>query len=252
MLGLGLVIQSLDKLVLIFDGVLGESNSLGVDDGIKEWVSLDVVLIVILVIRIIFNEIFLLDLLVPDGEISNDLSGMGRFLIFGLLFFDSDVDTVSTQVLVSQTGWVSTISSLHSSEDAWLNLVELGVLKAECLSDVGDRVLGNSSEPLSGVIFGDTPSDPRDLFSGEKFLVQKLLLRLDFDLESFVVHVSHSSDVGGFVFESGDLREHDWSFFAWVGTFVHDFLPSLIGVGFTSDNPSSVGKLVSSGLDNHE
>jgi hypothetical protein len=252
LLGLGLIIQSLDEFVLIFDGVLSESNSLGVDDSIKEWVSLDVVLIVILVIRIIFNEIFLLDLLVPDGEISNDLSGVGRFLIFGLLFFDSDVDTVGTQVLISQTGWVITISGLHSSEDTWLDLVELSVLKTESLSYVGDRILGNSGKPLSIAIFGDTPSDPRDLFSGEKFLVHKLLLSLNFDLESFIIHVSHSSDECGFVLESGDLREHNWSLFAWIGAFVHDFLPSLIGVRFTSNNPRSVGQLVSSGLDNHE
>jgi len=75
---------------------------------------------------------------------------------------------------------------------------------------------------------------------------------LDHDLESFVGHVSHSSEVWLLVLESGDLREHNRSLFTRIRAPESNFLPFLISVGLTSDNPRSIRKLVSTGFDNHE
>jgi hypothetical protein len=71
-------------------------------------------------------------------------------------------------------------------------------------------------------------------------------------LESSVGHISHSGEVWVFILLSSDLREHDRLLLARIGTFEVNLLPSLIGVGLTSDNPRSVRKLVSTGLNNHE
>jgi len=160
LVGLGLVVQGLDELVLVLDGVLGESDSLSVDHSIEEWPSLDVVFVVVLIVGVVFKEIVFLDLLIPDSEISDNLSGVGSFLILRLVFLDLDVDAVSLEVAVPKGSWVVAISGLHSSEDAWLNLVVLGVSKAEGHSLLSDSVLGSTGEPLSGVVLGQTPGNP--------------------------------------------------------------------------------------------
>jgi hypothetical protein len=153
LVSLSLVVQGLDEFVLVLHGVLSESDSLGVDHGIEEWPFLYIVFIIVLIVGIVFKEVFLLDLLVPDGEISNDFSGVGSFLILRLVFLDLDENAISLKVAVSKSSWVVTISGLHSSEDAWLHLVELGVGQAEGLSFVSDSVLGFASEPFLAGVF---------------------------------------------------------------------------------------------------
>jgi len=245
-----LVVERGLQLGSILDCVVSECARADVDRGVNQWVSSDVVFL--FDIGIVFLEILTGDLSAPDGEISDNFGGVSGFFIPRLFFLNSDVDAVGLKVLVPQRSWVVTISGLHSSEDAWSNLVELGVLEAEGLSLVSDRVLGESDEPLSVVVLGHTPGNPRDLFSSGHSLAHALLLGLDLDLESSVGHVSHSGEVGLFILVSSDLREHDRSFFTRILAFEDDLLPILISVGLTSDNPRSVRKLVSTGFDNHE
>jgi len=162
---------------------------------------------------------------VPDGEISNDLSGVGRFLIFGLLFFDSDVDAVDLEIFVTKGCGVHSISGLHSSKDGWSGHVELGVLEVEGLSFMSDRVLGNTTEPLSVSVFRNTPSNPRDLFDISHLSESEFLFSLDHNLESFAGDVSLSSGVGVILLHCSDLSEHNWSLTFLVFMFEVDSLP---------------------------
>jgi hypothetical protein len=242
----------LDEFVLILDSVLGESHSLGVDHRVEEWESLDVVFSFSLIIRIIFKEIFLLNLLVPDSEISNDLSGVSLFLILGLVFFNSEMDAIGIQVFISHRSWIVTITGLHGSEDTWLDLIINGVLEAESSTSMGDSILRSANKPLSVVVFGDSPGNPRDFFSNGDLFPHKFLLSLHLDLESLVGDVSHSGDVSSFILVSSDLREHNRSVSARILAFEDNFLPVLVGVSLTSDDPRSIRKLVGTGLNNHE
>jgi hypothetical protein len=133
------VVETGVKLGSVLDSIAVEVIGTYLNGSSHKWVSSDVIFL--LNVGVVFLKILTFNLFAPDGEISNDFSGVGSFLILRLLFLNSDVDTVSLQIFEPKCSGVHTISGLHSSEDAWLHLVELGVGQAEGLSFLSNRVL---------------------------------------------------------------------------------------------------------------